>query len=48
MAIDIKGSLVSFGTITGQVTNDELLGSNIFVISASGSKISWFSKPASP
>jgi tRNA modification GTPase len=29
MAIDIKGSLVSFGTITGQVTNDELLG-NIF------------------
>jgi tRNA modification GTPase len=28
MAIDIK-DLVSFGTITGQVTNDELLG-NIF------------------
>jgi tRNA modification GTPase len=29
MAIDIKEALYHFGTITGQVTNDELLG-NIF------------------
>jgi hypothetical protein len=29
MAIDIKDALYHFGMITGQVTNDELLG-NIF------------------
>ena len=29
MSLDIKDALFEFGTITGQVTNDELLG-NIF------------------
>jgi tRNA modification GTPase len=29
MALDIKEALYQFGTITGQVSNDELLG-NIF------------------
>jgi tRNA modification GTPase len=31
MAIDIR-SLVSFGTITGQVTNDELLGNILLLL----------------
>jgi tRNA modification GTPase len=29
MAIDIKDALYHFGMITGQVTNDELLGNTI-------------------
>ena len=37
LALDIREALYHFGLITGQVTNDELLG-NIFLISVLGSE----------